>query len=215
MPKITKNFNPNFSSAGNAEIVKLAKKGDSITFRPADYPMYYGQHWLEDERKFVQCDRVNSPDLENPDPCQYCDKYNKDKETNARLKAKVTFVFPVLDKQTHLTVFYETSQMVWTEMCNQEKKGIKIFDYDWIVERTENKPKYYEITRLEKDPLSEVDQAAYDEAKELDVEAFVKFRMGKKKGDNSGKVEEAESLDDIVIPGDEDLADNVPSDLPF
>lgn len=203
MPKVTKNYNPSFTSKrSNNEIVKLAKKGDSITIRVADYPNYYGQHWLDTEKKYVPCPRVNSPDLNNPEFCGYCEDFGRG---NKDMKAKVSFVFPVVDRKTHKAIFFETSQMVWTEMVNAEKKGIKIFDYDWLIERTENKPKYYEITRLEKEPLDELDQKAMEEAKTLDTEALIKFRLERTK--KTEQLEEPQTLEDVIaeMPGDNEM----------
>jgi hypothetical protein len=121
------------------------------------------------------------------------------------MKPKVSFIFPAIDKLTHKAIFFETSQMVWTEMVNAEQKGIKIFEYDWLIERTENKPKYYEITRLEKEPLEEVDKVAYEEAKSMDTGALVSYRLGKTK--KTEQLEEPQTLDDVIaeMPGDNEM----------
>ena len=205
MPKVTKNYNPSFTSKrSNNEIIRLKSKGDSFTFRLADYPNYYGQHWLENDRKFVTCPRVNSKDLNNPDFCGYCEDYAKDTKNNASLKPKVVFVFPALDRKNHKAVFFESTQSVWTEIVNAEKKGINIFKYDWLVERTENKPKYYEVTRLEADELTTADGKALDEAKAMDTEALVKFRLDRNKPE---QIEEPQTLEDVIaeMPGDGEM----------
>lgn len=209
MPQVTKNYNPSFTSKKSVnDVVKLEKKGDTITIRVADYPVYYGQHWLlvEGKKKPVSCPRINSKDPQNPEYCGYCEDFqNGDKD----MKATVKFVFPVLDRTTHKAVFYETSQMVWTEMVNAEKKGIKIFDYDWLIERTENKPKYYEITRLEKEPLDELDTKAYAEAKAMDIKGLAEYKMGGVK-----KEEEVVFDEEYIKNMEKESANQIPDDLP-
>lgn len=212
MPQVTKNFNPSFTSKKSVnDVVKLAKLDDTITIRIADYPAYYGQHWLniEGKKKPVNCPRINTSDAGNPEYCGYCEDFaNGDKD----MKATVKFVFPALDKTTHKAIFFETSQMVWTEMVNQEKKGIKIFDYDWLIERTENKPKYYEITRLEKDPLDELDSKAYAEAKELDLKGLADYKMGVQK--TQSPEEPPVVFDEAYIKSmDKKASEQIPDDL--
>lgn len=212
MPQVAKNFNPTFSKREANDTVKLAKKGDSITIRLADYPVYYGQHWIETDgkKKPVGCPLVNSADPTNPESCGYCEEFasSVDKVADKDLKVNVKFIFAALDKGQHRPIFFETSQMVWTEMVNAEKKGINIFAYDWLIERVENLPKYYEITRLEKDPLTEIDQKAYDAAKKLDLRGLADYKMG-----NSHK--EAEFPEITAEEVSKNLEANAPEEMPF
>lgn len=194
MPRVIPNTKLNLSIGnGSGEIVALKMKGQSITLRLAGYPGYYGQHWIIEggKKKPVPCARVNSPDISNPNPCDYCDRFLAGEDD---LKPTVSFIFPALDRKSGKPILFDTRQQVWKEMENQESKGIRIFDYDWLVERTENKPKYYEVTRLEKDPLDTAQAKAYAEAKALDVDKFIESKIGFKK-----------SKEDIVI--DDSLID--------
>jgi hypothetical protein len=200
MPKVTPKQKINFNTKRSSnEVVKLAKKGDTITLRFADYPVYYGRHWLEDEKTYVPCARINSEDLNNPARCEYCNRYETGE---VEMKGKVSFIFPALNKSTGAAVFFETSQMIWNELQNQESKGIKIFDYDWLIERTENMPKYYEILRLERDPLTTKEQEAYDEAKKLNVESIIKFRINVKSLPKEKIITQDNILDESIFTED-------------
>ena len=197
MPKIDPKVKVNFGfRKSENEVVKLKDKGETITLRIADYPGYYGQHWIDDEKKYVPCARVNSSDPTNPDDCDYCNRYQSGED---ELRPMIKFIFPAINRKTGKAIFFETSQMVWKEMESQESKGIKIFDYDWLIERTENKPKYYEVTRLEKDELNTEQSKAYKEAKELDVESLITFKLGYKKPAQKENIIQDELLDEKAL----------------
>jgi len=214
MPQVQPNQKLNFgNNRSQNEFIELKKKGDAFTIRLADYPMYYGQHWTVTEKgkRPIPCSRINSPDFNNPQECSLCDKYNAGED---ELKPVIRFIFPVLDRKTKKAVFFETSQMVWREISNQESKGIKILDYDWLVERTENKPNYYEVTRLEKDILSPEEQKTLAEAKSFDVQKVIDFKLGRKKSEPKEIIiEDEEVLDDSIFNSIEEAESK--DEMPF
>lgn len=155
-PKVAKLF------GGSAKTIRLKTKGQKVRFILGDdTPTMYGLHWLD--RKAYSCPRVNSekscPRCEEgyellrelkelnleKDSKEYKEKKNKamDKLPN------ISFYYPVLvvggegfEKGAFLV---ETVKTIYERFGDLQKKGKKLLDLVWELERTEKPGSYYAL----------------------------------------------------------------------
>ena len=151
-----------------SQFVQLKRKGDSITFRLAGIPTYQGKHWISDT-EWVPCPKVNEKK-----ECEYCEKaeLNQDEDEQRRLRAKVNFYFPILDRTTGKAAIFQTGLQVRSALEQYDRAGIDIYKSDWQVIRNEDKNPafYYGVLKLDSKPLSKEDSIELAKAAQLDIE---------------------------------------------
>lgn len=194
---------------GNSLYVKLASKGDKIKFRIAATPFYVTRHWNADNKTTIMCEKYNT---DSPDKtCERCAKYDelmaKDKEEEAKpYRAITTFRYPILNYEGDIPAIFEfTAKSIHYTIKGYADEGLNVFACDWSVERTEEKPKYYNILRLNEGELTEKQQEALDKAKT--------FKLTDRQSSSvvSGEVDpKVKAFDEEK--GKEDIE---PEDLPF
>lgn len=199
--------------------IDLKAKGESVTVRFATAEFYYdGKHFTKDENtgKWVvtSCPRINEDA-----PCDMCDKFfelkklakeskkagdkvgEEDLNNKARAYgAKVSFYYPVLDRETGMAKIFKTSLSVRLKLEDFLKAGTNVLGSDFTITRTERTgADYYTVIRVdsaEVKPFSEKDTAELQKAKE-----FVLGDIIENVKQSELSLEQAEG-DDIVIPED-------------
>lgn len=218
----------------SATYFQLKSKGDKIIFRLLGGGAYDAKHFDDQGDRIVafDCPRLMSED--GSVPCEECQVYfdlgkalkqEKDlltaKEIREREKArdahkpKMTFYYPVVNRATHAAVIFRTSFMVRKALETEVANGIKVLDFDYVVERTEEPSKYYTLTRLpDKDckPLTQEEQESATDLLSVDIlDRVTAKRSSMDMGESTDDQREEEP--DQSKMKDEEKVD--PSDIPF
>jgi len=153
------------------QFVQLKKKGESITFRIADVPSYNGKHWIS-KREWVFCPKI----MKTAEVCEWCEKaeITQDLEEKKQIKVKVSFYFPIVDRETKKAAIFQTGLQVRNAIQEYEKNGIDVYKSDWKVVRNEgdNPANYYAVIRLDTTKLDKDEEEELGKAAALDVEAL-------------------------------------------
>jgi hypothetical protein len=198
--------------------VKLKAKGDKIKFRLVKGGYYDGKHFIKNGDKWVV---TNCPRIMNGGECEYCNKYtsirtqadllqNKEERDSVmkeadNYKVKMTFYYPIIDRDDSKGKILKTTLSVRQELEQEYKDGIDVYEYDYVLTRTEESPsKYYKLTRIDSKQTKELTDKEVDEIGRLGSMNLEEIITGvKASNQNFGKVE------DIIVPEEEI------KDLPF
>lgn len=202
--------------------IDLKSKNEKITIRFAAKDFYYnGKHFTlgEDQKwQVTDCPRVN----ENK-PCGICDIYfdlahqakkakdQGDKALEEKLmkeasqyKAKTTFYYPVLDRDSGLAKILKTTLSTRLRLEEYLEKGIAVLNYDFIYMRTERVGNdYYTLDRIdsaETKPLTESDNAELLKAQNFDLADIVNGKKSNLSLELADERNDEPAADDIVIP---------------
>ncbi len=192
--------------------VKLKSKGDKLKFRLIKGGYYDGKHFIKNGDKWVV---TNCPRIMNGEECEYCNKYTsirtqadllQDKEEREsvmkeadKYKVKMTFYYPIIDREDGKGKILQTTLSVRQELEQEYKDGIDVYEYDYVLTRTEESPsKYYKLTRIDSKQTKELTDKEVDEMGRLASLNLEELITGvKASSQNFGKVE------DIIIPEEE------------
>lgn len=196
-------FNERIEGVGQrGQFVQLKKKGDSITFRIADVPSYSGKHWFKD-KTWVFCPKI----MKTAETCDWCEKADitQDLEEKRQIKVKVSFYFPIVDRETKKAAIFQTGLQVRNAIQEYEKNGIDVYKSDWKVIRNEgdDPSRYYAVIRLDTKKLDKDEETALGEAAALDVEALTS-KSFPKPGDVGAEKEDF--VDEVVEAMDKEEA---------
>lgn len=174
-------------STSSSLFVSVKSKGDSITFRIAQDPVYIGKHFISKENGWdvFDCPRINDP--EGGNTCEYCEHYfdimntanqakESDKDAYEDLKKEarkyqvaIQFYFPILNRDNGKFQVLKTTLGVKNKLDEFHASGINVFESDWILRNTGSKsPRdLYSLVRKdssEVEPLSDVEKEEYEKA---------------------------------------------------
>lgn len=185
----TLDFGTNMPNSGNLYL-RAKQKGDKLTFRIAQNPVYTGKHFtkLEDGKwDVISCPRINEGS-----ECEFCelffkfkaeakklkgvdDKKAKENEEQARnYSVAVSFYFPVLNRDTEEFGILQTTMGVRNKLNAQHEAGVKVLEKDWILLNTgsANPGERYMITPVDSadsKPLSDKEKAEFIKALAFDL----------------------------------------------
>lgn len=216
-------------SFGNDIYCQLKAKGDKVHFRFLDKPYYDGKHFLkfsDGSFNVVDCNRINKNE-----ECAECNHYyelmkqakanpaeeKKLKEEAKAFRSKITFYFPILDRDKKLFRILQTTSGVRAKVESDIDDGIKVLEKDYVLTRTEEPgADYYKLNRLDSadtKPLDSVEQNEITKSKQVTLSELI---------GGKGKAEENTELEFQVITkkasdakAEEIVVDDVPDDLPF
>lgn len=179
-------------------IVKLSARGETLHFRLADINYGFdGKHFLKDEygSTVVPCQRIMAGET-----CKYCEEYFSYKKKIKELKTagrdqvslqklvemarrnspSINFYFPVLDRRAVAGRILQTKLSVRLQLEDEVRRGIKVLNFDYLLERTE-KPgsDYYKLTRFDSadtKPLSDEEKSIIEELQALDLNGLLNVR---------------------------------------
>lgn len=193
--------------------VQLKSKGDKIKFRLIKGGYYDGKHFIKDGDSWVvsYCPRI----MEGKD-CLYCQKYaelktkaNSLEDKNDKEKAlkearqfqsKITFYYPVIDREDKKGRILKTTLGIRQKLEDEFKNGVDVYEYDYILTRTENSPSdYYSLIRLDSKQCEELSEDEVSEVKKMSDLNLEEIITGVKKSSQDFKKEE-----EVIVP-DEDL----------
>lgn len=173
MPEANFDRNINLPTSGG-KYIRLKAKGDKIRFLIANTPHYETKHWISD-RDTILCNKYNGQPKGSV--CKYCDEYKEalakageDKkkiEAANKLRAGVTFYYPVLNLDTDEANIFQTAPSVHWTIVGYKEEGVDVFKCAWSVNRTEVAGNYYEVRRLDPVKLTPEQQEAYEQAKSV------------------------------------------------
>jgi len=192
--------------------VKLKAKGDKIKFRLVKGGYYDGKHFIKNGDKWTVS---NCPRIMGGGECEYCNKYTsirtqadllQDKEERESVmkeannfKAKMTFYYPIIDREDGKGKILKTSLVVRQELEQEYKDGIDVYEYDYVLTRTEESPaKYYKLTRIDSKQTKELTTEEVNEMGRLANLNLEELVTGVKPS-----TQNFEQVEDIVIPEEE------------
>lgn len=198
MPEADFDRNINLPTSGG-KYIRLKAKGDKIKFLIASKPHYETKHWISD-RETVLCEKYNGQP--KGAVCSYCEKY-KDQlalagdnkkliEAANKLRAGVTFYYPVLNLDTDEPNIFQTAPSVHWTIVGYKEEGVDVFKCAWSVVRTEVAGNYYEVRRLDSVKLTDEQEDAYQQAKQIS--------LNKGKASTSVVEEEEPPMHDDEVP---------------
>lgn len=184
-------------STRQSQFVSLKSKNDKIRFRLLGRSFINGKHFEEiadpdnpgkTKWKITSCSRIN-----DKVECPICNKYfeimarakkteNKDIIEKARKEAApfqvaISVYFPIINRVTAEFQIFQSKLSVKNAMDEELKNGVKVYDVDWIVTRTEQPGSgYYKTSRVDSadtPPLSEEERAEVARYKMADLEKLV------------------------------------------
>ena len=203
---------PNFNMGETLDIdkgglfINLKSKGDKIKFRLIKGGYYDGKHFIKDGDNWIisYCPRIM-----NKLPCDYCEKYfniiaeakllqDKNEKENLmkqarNYKPKVTFYYPIIDRGDGKGKILKTTMSVRLDFETEFKDGIDIYEYDYVLTRTEESPaKYYKLTRLDSKQCTDLTDDEVKEIGKIGSMDLVALCGGKESSETFGKEETAE-----------------------
>jgi len=199
--------------------VKLKSKGDKVKFRLIKGGYYDGKHFVKNGDGWLV---TLCPRIMNELPCEYCQKYqqikaqadllqSKDEKESVMKEArnyqvKMTFYYPIIDRESGKGKILKTTMSVRLELEAEFKDGIDVYEYDYVLTRTEESPaKYYKLTRMDSKQCVDLTKEEIDEMGKLTAMNLEELCGGKPSSETFGKDE----IEDIIIPDEEK------KDLPF
>lgn len=194
--------------------VKLKSKGDKLKFRLIKGGYYDGKHFIKNGDKWVV---TNCPRIMNGEECEYCNKYtsirtqadllqNEEERKSVmkeaeNYKAKMTFYYPVIDREDGKGKILKTSLVVRQELEQEYKDGIDVYEYDYVLTRTEESPaKYYKLTRIDSKQTKELSTDEVSEIGRLGSMNLEELITGVKPSSQT-----FEQVEDIIIPDEEKM----------
>jgi hypothetical protein len=175
-------------SSGNMYL-RVKEKGDQITFRIAQNPVYTGKHFLplaDGKWDVFSCPRINEGT-----ECETCEMYFKAKAEAKKLKdagdkkatdadnearkysCAISFYFPVLNRDTEEMGILQVTQGVRNQINAKHEAGVKVFERDWTLMNTGKvgKERYFvdTIDSSEVKPLTEKEDIELTKALAFDL----------------------------------------------
>ena len=174
-----------------SQFTSLKGKGDKIRFRLLGAPYVNGKHFeeLPDKKwNITSCPRIN-----DKSECETCNKYFEiimkakktgDKATIEQAKkdarkysAAISFYFPVIDRTTGEFTIFQSKMSVKNKIDAKLEAGVKIFDVDFVVVRTEQPgPEYYSLDKVDSSdtpPLTEEELLEVEKYKKMDLSSII------------------------------------------
>ncbi len=203
----------NKTSIDRKEFLELKSKGEKVTIRIANSDYYYeGKHFQESDGEWTvtNCSRINEEQT-----CDLCEQYFEinreikevkkakdekkvkelDKEAR-KVKANLSFYYPVLDRDTGLAAIFKTSLMVRLGLEEKKEDGVDILNSDFVVKRTEKPGSYYTLTKVDSAEVvkfTKEEKEELEKAKKMNVGEIV----GGKKGSMDFGEEDTSDFDDV------------------
>lgn len=194
--------------------VKLKSKGDKIKFRLVKGGYYDGKHFIKngDDWTVSSCPRIM-----NQQSCVYCQKYSQIKAEALRVEdkkerddimkeaqkfqVKMTFYYPIIDRETGLGKILKTTLSIRQELEAEFKDGIDVYEYDYVLTRTEESPsKYYKLTRLDSKQCKDLTDGEVLEMGKIGSMDLEEVITGVKHSSQDFK---EDKIEDIIIPDEE------------
>lgn len=175
--------------------VQLKKKGEKVQFRFIAPPSYDGKHFKKVGDK--KWDITMCPKVMTEEYCELCDTYykmmaeakamedenaKKAKQEEARnFKSKVTFYYPILDREDGKAKILKTTLSVRLKVDEKTAMGKDVTKNDYILMRTE-KPgtDYYSLEPVDSadsNPLSTEELEQIEVAKTWDMEEKIETKV--------------------------------------
>jgi hypothetical protein len=196
-------FGTKFSS-GTSQFTNLKDKGDKIRFRLLGAPYVNGKHFeqMADEKwNITPCPRINDRGV-----CETCNKYfeimAKAKKTDdkkiieqakkdaRKYSVAISFYFPVIDRNTGEFTIFQSKMSVKNKIDAKLAAGVKIFDVDFVVVRTETPgSEYYSLDKVDSSdtpPLTDEEELEVEKYKKMDLSSII---MGTKDEESAIAVE--------------------------
>ena len=176
----------NFSSS---QFTKLNSKGEKIHFRVLGKPTYEGKHFIpqgEGEKKeVIACPRINEGG-----ECETCKlffaahrsakKEGLDKDETRKLtdpySPAAIFYYPVLNRGTGKFEIFQTTQGVRNNIESKIELGLKVFERDLIILRTEKPGSYYQLSVVDSadaKPFTKEEKEEVKKGKEADLSDYI------------------------------------------
>lgn len=172
---------------------RVKEKGDTITFRIGQAPVYTGKHFIqkEDGWDVTECERITGGG-----ECELCEKFFKakaeekkaheagDSETEKKAKgearkygASVIYYYSVLNRLTEEATFLQTTEGVHKQINNQFLAGVKILERDLILTNTGSdspKDRYViaVVDSADSKELTDKEKEELKKAQEVDLSAI-------------------------------------------
>lgn len=234
----TFNFGDKLAMDRKNLFIQLKSKDERFHLRFIGGGSYDGKHFIQNGDKWdiTYCPRIMD-DLH----CEHCEvafsiqKQIKElKETDGNEqdikklekelrphKVKITFYYPVIDRDKEQLHVLKTSLSVRLALEDEIKNGIDVTKYDYYLTRTE-KPgsEYYKLTRIdssETKPLTEEEEKELKQVQTMDLEAITKSKRSSM-SDDENEEEKETTIDDFPDkePAEGDKNESVnPDDIPF
>jgi hypothetical protein len=196
--------------------VKLKSKGNKIKFRLIKGGYYDGKHFIKNGENWIvsYCPRIM-----NELPCEHCVKYfdirtqanliedKKEKESvmkeAQKFQVKMTFYYPIIDREDGKGKILKTTMSVRQDLEAEFKDGINVFDYDYVLTRTEESPaKYYKLTRMDSKQCVDLTDEEVKEMGKLGSMNLEELCGDVKASTQTFTAEE--KVEDIIIPDEEE-----------
>jgi hypothetical protein len=238
MPRADFGAKTNFD--GRPQFLELKSKGQAVTVKFLDSPVYDGKHFFQGEDgKWVV---TFCPRIMNETECSYCNKYfearkaikalkdsedPKDKSEVKRLEnvsrkynVAISFYYPVFDLSARKPDMFKTGLSIRSYLDNEYGAGIDILKYDYKITRLKdniNDPgkDWYASVRLpEVTELTKEEQMASEEFLKQDLESLV---YGTKLSSQEMTPEKEEGIEEIDFDPEinfDDLTDGLDGKAP-
>lgn len=194
---------------------RVKEKGDTITFRIAQEPVYTGQHFFRngDGWDVPECPRINGGG-----DCEHCEKFfeakalekkaKEAKDSEAEKEASsiarhfspsVTYYFPVLNRLTEEFVVLQTTEGVRNKINELFLAGTKVMERDLTLTNTgkEKKDKYAVavVDSSDSKEFTDKEKEEFEKAKEYDTSSI---NTGKGAQDESETFNVPEATDTVT-----------------
>lgn len=169
---------------------RVKEKGDTITFRIAQAPVYTGKHFIQKEEGWdvTECERITGGG-----ECELCELFFKAKAEEKKAKesgdsakektaksearkygASVIYYFSVLNRGTEEMTTLQTTEGVYKQINNQFVAGVKILERDLVLTNTGSdspKDRYViaVVDSADSKPLTDKEKEELKKAQEFDL----------------------------------------------
>ena len=186
MPQIE--FGKELSFSQNM-FASLKDKNELMVIRLLDAPVYEGKHFLKTE--FGEWNVIPCPRINAEAECETCEAYfglmkeavkskEKDKEKYERVKKEaekfkvtVNFYFPIIDRGSETLKIFKTTPGVRNKLNAKHEAGVKVFERDWTIMRTENPGSdYYTV-----DAVDSADSKKLTPKEKAEMEKYKKMNL--------------------------------------
>jgi len=196
----------------------VKEKGDSITFRIGQDPVYEGKHFAQVDGKWIvtECPRINNP--EEQEECEDCNKYFRLMGESKKLKevdktksqelaeearqysASIQFYFPVLNRDEKKFQVLRTTMGVKNKLDDAKIAGIKTMNVDWVLTNTGKTGRdRYSFERKDSADVKKFDakeKEEYKKAKDYDMSEISSNFTNREDESTDKLVESAETIFD-------------------
>lgn len=171
------------------QYLTLKEKGDKVTFRIAQEPVYEGKHFkhIGDKWEVTDCPRINGGN-----DCELCEmyfgimnearkikdsnkeEYEKLKESARPFSVAIQFYWPVLSREEKKFRILRMTPGIRNEMNEHFENGVDIFKFDWVLRNTGSSAtkNRYSLSRVDS-----ADTAELDETEKVELEKAKAYDM--------------------------------------